>query len=116
MAEDIIFKSRVVEEILMKRPENAVRLLGQHYNVEAPGLQVGVVKGHSTKVLGIYVSRKKTIFVRSREVLYDPFVILHEFYHHLRTRAKEHRGTERHADRFAKDFIEAHLTVKEGLS
>lgn len=116
MTADPLFKFRVVEEILMKKPENAIKMLGQHYNVETPGLQVGVVKGSSSKVLGVYVSRKKTIYVRSSEVLYDPFVILHEFYHHLRTRAKEHRGTEKHADKFAKDFIEAHLTLKGRLS
>jgi hypothetical protein len=39
----------------------------------------------------------------------DPFIVLHEFYHHLRIRGgKIHRGTERNAMEFAKGFIKAH--------
>jgi hypothetical protein len=39
--------------------------------------------------------------------LRNPFVILHEFYHHLRTDLDlKHRGTEKHADAFAREFIQ----------
>jgi hypothetical protein len=40
----------------------------------------------------------------------NPFVIIHEFYHHLRSKAvdKMHRGTEKNADKFAIEFIEAY--------
>jgi hypothetical protein len=37
--------------------------------------------------------------------------MLHEFYHHLRTRGGEHRGTERHANNYAAWFITAYNNV-----
>lgn len=113
---DDVFKFKVVEEILMKRPEKAIKMLSQRYRVEEPSLKVGVVKGRSTNVLGVYVSGKNMIYVRSMEVLYNPFVIIHEFYHHLRTHGVRHRGTEKQADRFAKDFIDTYLSLSGRLS
>jgi hypothetical protein len=40
-------------------------------------------------------------------MLVNPFVVLHEFYHHLRCKGVDrmHRGTEGNADRFALKFI-----------
>jgi hypothetical protein len=34
-------------------------------------------------------------------------VILHEFYHHLRSKSadKQHKGTERNADKFSDEFL-----------
>jgi hypothetical protein len=64
----------------------------------------------SRRNAGCYVSKTKTIHVADRKKLADPFVILHEFYHHLRTHGREHLGTEKHADRFAEEFIEAYQT------
>ena len=49
-----------------------------------------------------------------REFLYDPFTILHEFYHHLRYFGNDHRGTEKHADRFAIDYIRAYRSKLTG--
>jgi hypothetical protein len=40
-------------------------------------------------------------------------VILHEFYHHLRMHGRKHLGTEKHADRFARDFIEVYQTFSK---
>jgi len=107
------FKFEVVEEILQKRPEIAVKLLSKRYSVEAPHLQVGIVKGHSVNALGVYVSRNKTIYVRSREVLYNPFVIIHEFYHHLRTNSTVHRGSEKHANLFAKNYLISYFQYRK---
>tara|TARA_B100002003_G_C14121323_1_gene539344 strand:- start:677 stop:1021 length:345 start_codon:yes stop_codon:yes gene_type:complete len=112
MSEDLIFKHKVVEEILNKRPEQAVKMLSEKYNVKPPNLYVGVVKGKSTSALGVYIPKKKTIYVRNSDILFNPFVIIHEFYHHLRTRPTKHRGTEKYADRFAQDFIKAHLIIE----
>ncbi len=112
MTEDLDFKYRVVEEILSKRPEQAIRMLSEKYNVKPPNLHVGVVKGRSTTALGVYIPKKRAIYVRNSDVLFNPFVIIHEFYHHLRTRPTKHRGTEKHANRFAEDFIKAHLTLE----
>ena len=44
------------------------------------------------------------------DIFYNPFVILHEFYHH-RTQSGPHRGTERHADLYAKGFIDSYRSV-----
>ena len=104
-----LFKARVVQLIFMKETDGAVKTLSEHYNVDVPNLKVGMPKKYSKK-LGCYVSKTKTIHVRSREKLEDPFVVLHEFYHHLRTQDKKHRGTEKHANRFAEEFIEAFQT------
>lgn len=83
-------------------------MLSEHYHVERPKLGVGVVKGRSKGVLAVYSSDRKEILAVSQEYLYDPFVILHEFYHHLRQFAGRHRGTEKNADKFALDFIAAY--------
>ena len=70
-----------------------------------------MVKGRSKGVLAVYSSDRKEILAVSQEYLYDPFVILHEFYHHLRQFAGRHRGTEKNADKFALDFIAAYKRV-----
>ncbi|MCL4436419.1 MAG: hypothetical protein M1387_06875 [Thaumarchaeota archaeon] len=110
--DDILFKVSVVETILAKRPEDALQMLSKHYKVTVPALHVGMVKGRSTGVLGVYVAKKHAIYVRDSEVLFEPFVLIHEFYHHLRTHGTFHRGTEKHADLFADSFIKAYLYVK----
>lgn len=69
------------------------------------------MKGRSKGVLAVYSSDRKEILAVSRDYLYDPFVILHEFYHHLRQFAGQHRGTEKNADKFALDFIAAYRRV-----
>jgi hypothetical protein len=104
-----VFRARIVQLILMKETDEALETLSQHYRVDVPNLKVGMPKKYSKKV-GCYVSKTKTIHVISREKLEEPFVILHEFYHHLRTQNRKHRGTEKHADKFAKEFIEAFQT------
>lgn len=104
-----VFKARIVQLILMKEIDEALEALSQHYNVVVPNLKVGMPKKYSKK-LGCYVSKTKTIHIMSRERLEDPFLILHEFYHHLRTQDRKHRGTEKYADRFAKEFLEAFKT------
>lgn len=111
MNEEMIFKSNIVNEILQKRPEIALKMLSKKYDVKTPELFVGIVKGYSNNVLGVYVSKKKAIFVRDSDILYNPFVILHEFYHHIRTKHSKHKGTEKYADRFARDFLNAHIIL-----
>ncbi len=98
--DDIRFKAGIVQLILMKQPEQALDLLSKLHQVEVPKLTVGLVKGRS-KAIGVYVSRSKTIYASNRDILFNPAVILHEFYHHLATRFGKHRGTEKHADFFA---------------
>jgi hypothetical protein len=109
-ADEELFKARVVELILKKEVEEALKALSQYYRVNVPGLRVGMPKRFGGNA-GCYVSGTKVIHVASMERLYDPFVILHEFYHHLRTQGGKHRGTERHANKFAQEYITAYLNA-----
>jgi hypothetical protein len=101
------FEAIVVQLILQGKTEEALEQLARYYNVGIPKIKVGLPKGNRSKVLGCYASKNQTIYALNSDVLKDPFIILHEFYHHLRTSPdKRHKGTEKLASRFAKEFIE----------
>ena len=103
---EIQFKAFVVRLILSGSAEEALEQLAKHYNVNPPRIKVGLHERHGTNALGCYTAKNKTIHVLNSDVLKDPFVILHEFYHHLRTPVdRKHRGTEKYASKFARDFI-----------
>jgi len=108
------FKAGVVAAILDSEPERALAILSKHFRVDEPTIRVGVVKRHSRDVRAVYTAKRKEILAAKREYLYDPFTVLHEFYHHLRSFGDEHRGTEKYADKFALDFIRAYNTVASG--
>ena len=101
------FRPLVVWLILQGNPEEALELLAKHYGVSAPALKVGLPKKHKIKAYGCYTARNQTIYVQKSDALSNPFLILHEFYHHLRSKAVDriHRGTERGADEFALSFL-----------
>jgi hypothetical protein len=102
---DASFQRNVVQLIsIARRPEEALDVLSEHYRVERPRLRMGLPSGEK-KALGCYVHREKTIYISSQEYLYDPYVLIHEFYHHLRNVGGKHRGTERHAKEFALAFL-----------
>ncbi len=105
------FKAQVVAMILDSRPEEAIATLSDHYHVTKPRLSVGVVEGRTKGVAAVYSMRRKEILAAKREYLYNPFVIIHEFYHHLRSTSGRHRGTERQADEFAVDYITAYQRI-----
>jgi len=110
------FKTRVVWLILDGNPEGALELLAENHQIAVPQLRVGMPKKHKHKAYGCYTAKNQTIYVRNSDMLVNPFVILHEFYHHLRSRAVDrvHRGTEDKADQFARDFIlQYQATLKE---
>ncbi len=103
------FKSLVVWLILNGHVEKALDLLAKIYKVSTPRLKVGLPKGRKTNVSGCYSSKDETISLLNSDIMVNPFVILHEFYHHLRTSVdKKHKGTEKNADKFARDFIEVY--------
>ncbi len=104
------FKLVVVWLILSGKPEEALKLLAQQYRVSVPKLKVGLPKKHKTTAYGCYSAKDQTISVLNSDAMTNPFVILHEFYHHLRFRGvdSKHRGTENNADRFALDYINAY--------
>ena len=99
------FKAGIVHLILTHDAERALVSLSERYNVDTPSLRVGIPRGRVT-VSGCYVLEKETIYVANSDGLTDPFLILHEFYHHLRSVSGRHLGTERYADRFAREYIE----------
>jgi hypothetical protein len=109
-------KTSVVAMILDSRPEDALDLLSKWYGIERPRLGVGVVEGRTKRVAAVYSLRRKEILAAKREYLYNPFVMIHEFYHHLRSRSGRHRGTEKEADRFALDFIRVYQRLALGGS
>lgn len=103
------FKPLVVWLIINGKPEEALELLAKKYQVNVPDLKVGLPKGHKIKAYGCYTSKNQTISVLNSDVLVNPFVVIHEFYHHMRSKSVDrmHKGTERNADKFAIEFIEA---------
>jgi hypothetical protein len=106
------FKAIVVQLILNGKVEEALDVLAQRHSVRAPALVVGLPKRCKGRARGCYNGKKRTISVLNSDTLRDPLVILHEFYHHLRTSEDaKHRGTEKYADAFARDFIEAYRTM-----
>jgi hypothetical protein len=103
------FKPLIVWLILNGQAEKALDLLAKKYKVSTPKLKVGLPKGRKATAFGCYTPKDATISVLNSDVIVNPFVILHEFYHHLRTSVdKQHKGTEKNADKFAREFIEAY--------
>ena len=102
-----------------RKPEEALDALCAHYRVERPLLRIGLPRGEK-KALGCYVHRERTIYISSEDYLFDPYVLIHEFYHHLRHVDGKHRGTERHARDFALSFLRnakrAAMGRSDGLS
>lgn len=104
-AAESAFRVGIVSLILAGRTEDALHSLSTHYGIEVPGLRVGTVKRHRY-VLACYVNKERRIYVSKSELLTNPFVILHEFYHHMRASQIQKRGqVEKRADWFASDFI-----------
>ena len=110
---DLLFKAKVVNLILSKDTEEALEMLSQRYRVAKPKLKVGMPKRHSKKP-ACYVAKKRTIHVSDREILRNPSVILHEFYHHLRNFTDVHGGIEKYAQRFAEGYLKAYRMVVGG--
>lgn len=111
LAEDQM-KAYVVALILGSNPEEAIRVLSKWYKVSVPRLGVGVVEGKTKGVAAVYSQNRKEILAARREYLYDPFVMIHEFYHHLRSAGGKHRGTEKQADKFALEFIASYQRIE----
>lgn len=106
------FRALIVQLIIDGQAEHALELLAKHYRVDSPRLEVGLPKKHRKDVLGCYTAKNRTIHVLNSDIVKESFVILHEFYHHLRTsREMKHKGTEKYANMFAREFIEAYKSI-----
>lgn len=108
---DEMMQARIVHMILTKRTEEALQTLSSCYDLKPPEIVVGTVKGKRRTAYAVYVQKEKKIYAMNSTIYYNPFVVLHEFYHHLRTRSGSHRGTERHANAFARGFIDSYKAV-----
>lgn len=108
---DEVMQARIVHMILSKRTEEALQALSSFYHLQTPEIAVGTVKGRRRTAYAVYVQKERKIYAMNSEIYFNPFVILHEFYHHLRTSGGSHRGTEKNADAFARGFIESYLAV-----
>lgn len=101
-------RARIVFMILNKRTEEALETLSMFYNTTPPQVVVGTIKGKRKTVYAVYVQKEGKIYATNSDIFYNPFIMLHEFYHHIRTKAGVHRGAERNANMYAKSFIEAY--------
>ena len=110
LSADLVFRTKVVYLILSKDTEEALELLSSHYGIVEPKLKVGMPKRYS-KNPACYVAKKRTIYVSCREILWNPHVILHEFYHHLRRVSDAQAGVEKYANNFAKNYLEAYRKI-----
>jgi hypothetical protein len=108
---DDITKARIVHMILNRNTEEALQKLSKFYNVTSPEIVVGTIKGKRRTVYAVYVQKERRIYVINSDVFYNPFIVLHEFYHHIRTRAGVHRGSEKHANMYAKSFIDSYKKI-----
>ncbi len=97
-------RAKAVELVLDGYSDKAFILLSDFYRIPPPRVRIGV-KG-SYKALGCYDPARRLICFRDSDTYKNPFIALHEFYHHLRSVPGTHRGTERHADTYALMSIE----------
>ena len=107
-----IVRAKAVKLILEGRAEEALKLLSQHYRIETPNIKIGLPKGHRN-VFACYILGKKTIYVKSSREYRDPYIILHEYYHHLRSFLGKHRGTEKYANKYALESIKFYIRHKK---
>ncbi len=113
LPEDAGVRALAVKYILEGRTEEALNLLSRHYGIPTPKLRIGLPK-KCRSAYGCYVAKQKTIYLRSSEEYKSPFVVLHEYYHHLRSIHGKHRGTEKNADLYAADSIRFYKILLQG--
>ena len=102
---DLHIQFDVVNLILNTKTEDALNLLSSFYKIAAPDIKVGTIKGKRKTAYAVYVPRERRIYASTSEIYYNPFIILHEYYHHLRSQGTVHRGSEDHANKYAKEFL-----------
>ncbi len=108
---DDIFKAFIVQLIIDKKTEQALESLSRFYEIKPPRSLLVRSKGKRRTVYAVYVQRECRIYCINSDIFYNPFIIMHEFYHHLRTTAGVHRGSEKHANMYARGFIDSYKTI-----
>ena len=110
---DDLAKAKVVQMIIDKKTEEALHSLSTHYKVDPPQIVVGTIKGKRRTVYAVYVQGEGKIYCINSDIFYNPFIVLHEFYHHIRTTGGIHKGSEKHANNYAKGFIDSYNKIIE---
>jgi len=105
---DDITKAQIVRMILEKQTEKALEKLSEFYHVTPPQIVVGTIKGKRRTVYALYIPKERKIYAINSDIFFNPFVVLHEYYHHIRSKLGVHRGSERNANKFAQEFIDAY--------
>lgn len=113
---DDLMKAKIVALILDKKTELALEKLSELYKVDTPEIVVGTIKKKRRTVYAVYVVQEKKIYALNSDIFYNPFVILHEYYHHIRSKQGTHRGSEKHANLYAQDFIDSYMKIVEQLN
>ena len=113
---DDFTKAKIVYMILNRKTEEALQNLSKFYNITPPEIVVGTIKGKRRSVYAVYVQKESKIYATNSDVFYNPFIVLHEFYHHIRTKGGVHRGSEKNANRYAKSFIDAYNRIIERIT
>ena len=108
---DDLAKAQIVRMILEKQTEKALEKLSEFYHVTSPQIVVGTIKGKRRTVYALYVQNERKIYALNSEIFFNPFVVLHEYYHHIRTKLGVHRGSERNANKFAQEFVDAYKKI-----
>ncbi|WP_458746795.1 hypothetical protein [Candidatus Nitrosocosmicus sp. T] len=112
---DDTFKAYIVQLIIDKKTEQALESLSRFYEIKPPQIVVGTIKGKRKTVYAVYVQRESKIYCINSDIFYNPFIIMHEFYHHLRTTAGIHKGSEKHANMYARDFVDSYKIIMNGM-
>jgi len=113
---DDITKAKIVALILDRKTEVALDNLSKLYKIDTPEIVVGTIKKKRRTVYAVYVVQEKKIYALNSEIFYNPFVILHEYYHHIRSKNGTHRGSEKRADMYAQNFIDSYTRIVEKLN
>jgi hypothetical protein len=113
---DDITKAKIVYMILNKKTEEALQNLSRFYKVTPPEITVGTIKGKRRTVYAVYVQRESKIYCINSDIFYNPFIVLHEFYHHIRTKGGIHRGSEKYANIYAKSFIDSYKKIIDQIT
>ena len=113
---DDLEKAKIVSLILDKKTEIALERLSKLYQVDTPEIVVGTIKKKRRTVYAVYVVQEKKIYALNSDIFYNPFIVLHEYYHHIRSKRGTHRGSEKYANLYAQDFIDSYMRIVEKLN
>ena len=108
---DDMTKAKIVHLILNKKTEEALQSLSKMYRISPPEITVGTIKGKRRTVYAVYVQKESKIYCINSDIFYNPFIVLHEFYHHIRTKGGIHRGSEKYANTYARNFIDSYKKI-----